>query len=158
MKHIRGEKVTAQVLEKIRYKGRRVRLASTPPFPTDHPRIKMLTDDEFRVGVFDITIGSTACWRGYIGAWSIRRGKLYLTKLEGHFCIKGKEAIFADWFTGELHIPRGEMLDYVHAGFDSVYEQEIILNLDRGVVINTETVTPTRRIGYSDLIDHDDDL
>ena len=150
--------MTAQVHEKIRYQGKRMRLASTPPFPTNHPKIIMLTDEEFRVGVFDITIGSTACWRGYIGSWSIRRGKLYLTKLEGRFCIKGKEAIFADWFTGELHIPRGEMLDYVHAGFDSVYEQEIILKVEQGVVINTETVTPIRKIGYRDLIDHDDDL
>ena len=150
--------MTAQVLEKIRYKGKRMGLASTPPFPTDHPRIKMLTDEEFRVGVFDITIGSTACWRGYIGSWSIRRGKLYLTKLEGRFCIKGKEAIFADWFTGELHIPRGEMLDYVHAGFDSVYEQEIVLKVEQGVVIDTETVTPIRKIGYNDLINHDNDL
>jgi len=150
--------MTAQVHEKIRYQGKRMGLASTPPFPTDHPRIRIATEEEFRVGVFDTMIGSTACWRGYIGSWSIRRGKLYLTKIEGRFRLDGKEAIFADWFTGELHIPRGEMLDYVHAGFDSVYEQEIILKVEQGVVINTETVTPTRKIGYRDLIDNDDDL
>jgi len=145
--------MTAQVHENIRYQGKRMRLACTPPFPTDHPRIKILIDEEFRVGIFDKTIGSTACWRGYIGSWSIRRGKLYLTKVEGRFCIEGKEAIHADWFTGELHIPQGGMLDYIHAGFDSVYEQEIILTLEHGVVINTETIIPTRAIGYDDLID-----
>jgi hypothetical protein len=150
--------MTAQVHEKIRYQGRRMRLASCPHFPKNHPRIKILTDEEFGVGIFDKTIGSTACWRGYIGSWSIRRGKLYLTKLEGRFCIKGKEAIFAEWFTGDLHIPKGGMLDYVHAGFDSVYEQEIILKVEQGVVINTEIVTPIRKIGYRDLIDHDDEL
>ena len=150
--------MTAQVHEKIRYRGKRMRLASTPHFPSDHPRIKILTDEEFRVGYFDKTIGSTACWRGYIGSWSIRRGKLYLTKVEGRFCIEGKESIYADWFTGELHIPRGGILDYVHAGFDSVYEKEIILKVEQGVVINTETLIPTRKIGYNDLIDHDNDL
>ena len=134
--------MTAQVLEKIRYQGKRMGLASTPPFPTDHPRIKMLTDDEFRVGVFEITIGSTACWRGYIGSWSIRRGKLYLTKIEGRFCLDGTEAIFADWFTGDLHIPQGKMIGYIHAGFGSVYEQEIILTVVDGLVTNTEVVKP----------------
>ncbi|MBT4361936.1 MAG: hypothetical protein HOD11_13310 [Candidatus Marinimicrobia bacterium] len=42
--------MTAQVHEKIRYQGKRMRLASTPPFPTNHPKIIMLTDEEFRVG------------------------------------------------------------------------------------------------------------
>jgi hypothetical protein len=149
--------MTAQVHEMIRYQGRRMRLASTPHFPADHPRIKILTDEEFRVGIFDETIGSTACWRGYIGSWSIRRGKLYLTKLEGRICLEGKDIIFADWFTGELHIPQGGMLDYIHAGYDSVYEQEIILTLEQGVVINTETITPYRKIGHDDLIDKGDD-
>ena len=150
--------MTAQVLEKIRYQGKRMGLSSTPPFPTDHPRIKILTDEEFRMRVFDAMIGSTACCMGYIGSLNITRGKLYLTKIEGRFRLDGKEAIFADWFTGDLHIPKGSMLDYVHAGFDSVYEQEIILKVEQGVVINTETVIPTRKIGYNDLIDHDNDL
>ena len=145
--------MTAQVHEKIRYQGKRMRLASCPHFPKNHPRIKILTDEEFEASVFDERIGSTACWRGYIGSWSIRRGKLYLTKVEGRICLEGKDSIFADWFTGELHIPKGGMLDYIHAGFDSVYEQEIILTLEHGVVINTEIIIPTRAIGYDDLID-----
>ena len=149
--------MTAQVLEKIRYQGKRMGLASTPPFPMDHPRIKIHTDEEFRVGVFDTMIGSTACWRGYIGSWSIRRGNLYLTKLEGRFRLEGKEAIFADWFSGDLHIPKGKMLDYIHMGFDSVYEQEIILTVVDGVVTNTEEIIPTQRVMLIDLPSHGDD-
>jgi len=152
------QKGTKLFHEKIRYQGKRMGLTSTPLFPTDHPRIKILTDEEFRVGIFDTMIGSTACWRGYIGSWSIRRDKLYLTKIEGRFRLDGKEAIFADWFTGDLHIPKGGMLDYVHTGFESVYEQEIILTLEHGVVISTETIIPTRAIGYDDLIDPSVDL
>ena len=153
--------MTAQVHEKIRYQGKRMRLASCPHFPEDHPRISEASKEaiiELAVDDKSGIIFSTACWREYIGSWSIRRGKLYLTKLEGRFSLEGKEAIFADWFTGELHIPRGEMLDYVHAGFDSVYEQEIVLKVEQGVVIDTETVTPIRKIGYNDLINHDNDL
>jgi hypothetical protein len=153
--------MTAQVHEKIRYQGKRMRLASCPHFPEDHPRIVEASEDEIlELAKSDKTgiIFSTACWREYIGSWSIRRGKLYLTKLKGRFRLEGEDAIFADWFTGALHIPQGEVLDYIHMGFDSVYEQEIILKIEQGVVINTETVTPLRKIGYSDLANRGDDL
>jgi hypothetical protein len=152
--------MTAQVHEKIRYQGKRMRLASCPHFPEDHPRIYEASEaDIMKLAMDDKTdiIFSTACWREYIGSWSIRRGKLYLTKLEGRFGIKGQEAIFADWFTGDLYIPQGRMLDYIHMGFDSVYEQEIILTLEQGIVINTNTVTPDRAIGYNDLIGRNDE-
>jgi hypothetical protein len=149
--------MTAQVHEKIRYQGKRMHLATCPHFPEDHPRIKKLSDEEYWGGNFDDIIGSTACWREYIGSWSIRRGKLYLTKLEGRFLLEGKVAIFADWFSGALHIPKGKVLDYIHMGFDTVYEQEIILTVEQGVVIKTEVVPSTLRIRLSDLIDHRDD-
>ena len=152
--------MTAQVLEKIRYQGKRMRLASTPHFPEDHPRIHLSSEKEVEAMATDSQteiIFSTACWREYIGSWSIRRGKLYLTKLEGRFRLEGKEAIFADWFTGTLRIPRGKVLDYIHMGFDTVYEQEIILTVDQGLVKNTEVVPSTHRIRHSDLIDHGDD-
>ena len=151
-----SEEMTAQIHEKIRYQGKRMRLASCPHFPEDHPRINEASEEDImKLAMDDKTeiIFSTACWREYIGSWSIRRGKLYLTKLEGRFQLAGSEAIFADWFTGELKIPKGQMLDYIHMGFDTVYEQEIILLVVAGVVINTEIVNPTRRIGYRDLVD-----
>jgi hypothetical protein len=153
--------MTAQVHEKIRYQGKRMGLASCPSFPGDHPRIIKSSEDEIEELVKEMKTGiifSTACWRGYIGSWSIRRGKLYLTKLEGRYRLEGKEAIFADWFTGALHIPQGEVQDYIHMGFDTVYEQEIILTVEQGVVIKTEVVPSTPRIRLSDLIDPGDDL
>jgi hypothetical protein len=152
--------MTAQVHEKIRYQGKRMRLASCPHFPEDHPRISEASKEaiiELAVDDKSGIIFSTACWREYIGSWSIRRGKLYLTKLEGRFSLEGKEAIFAEWFSGELCIPRGEMLEYVHAGFNSTYEEEIILTVQQGVVIRTQIITPYRKLGYDDLIDHDDE-
>ena len=145
-----SEEMTAQIHEKIRYQGKRMRLASCPHFPEDHPRIKETSEkDILKLAMDDKTgiIFSTACWREYIGSWSIRRGKLYLTKLEGRFQLVGKEPIFAEWFAGDLCIPRGKMISYVHSGFNSVYEQEIILTFERGVVINTETITPPVKLG-----------
>ena len=152
--------MTAQVHEKIRYKGKRLNLASIPHFPEDHPRINEVSEkDIMKLAMDDRTgiIFSTACWREYIGSWSIRGGKLYLTKIEGRFRLDGKQALFAEWVTGELCIPRGKMLQYVHAGFKSVYEEELILTLEQGVVIKTEVVTPNRGIGHSDLVDLVDD-
>jgi hypothetical protein len=139
--------LTAQVHEKIRYQGKRMRLASCPHFPEDHPRISEVSEEEIEKLAMDNRteiIFSTACWREYVGSWSIRRGKLYLSKLEGRYRLDGKEAIFADWFTGELRIPKGRMLEYVHAGFNSIYEQEMLLTLERGVVIKTEVISPSR--------------
>jgi hypothetical protein len=146
--------MTAQIHEKIRYQGKRMRLASTPHFPEDHPRIHLSSEQEVEELATDSKteiMFSTACWRGYIGSWSIRRGKLYLTKLEGRYRLEGKDAIFADWFTGALHIPQGEILDYIHMGFDTVYEEEIILTVEQGLVIKTEVVTPTRRLIRIDI-------
>ena len=139
--------MTAQIHEKIRYQGKRMRLASCPHFPEGHPRISEVSEEEIeKLALDDRTeiIFSTACWREYIGSWSIRRGKLYLTKLEGRYRLDGKEAIFADWFTGDLRIPKGRMLEYVHAGFNSIYEQELLLTLERGVVIKTEVISPSK--------------
>ncbi len=137
--------MTAQVHEKIRYQGKRMRLASCPHFPEDHPRINEASDDDImKLAMDDKTdiIFSTACWREYIGSWSIRRGKLYLTKLEGRYSLEGKDTLFADWFTGELRIITGKLLEYVHSGFNSVYEQEIILTLEQGVVKETDVIKP----------------
>ena len=137
--------MTAQVHEKIRYQGKRMRLASCPHFPEDHPRIRHSSEKEVDNLAKDNKteiIFSTACWREYIGSWSIRQGKLYLTKIEGCFRLEGKDALFADWFTGELRILNGRLLEYVHMGFDSVYGQEIILTLEQGVVKETELIKP----------------
>ncbi len=137
--------MTAQVHEQIRYQGKRMSLATCPDFPGDHPQISKVSEAELQRIAEEKGMGiilSTACWRGYIGSWSIRRGKLFLTKLEGRYRLEGKEAIFAEWFTGDLRIPQGEILEYIHMGFDTVYEQEIILTLEQGVVIETKETKP----------------
>ena len=152
--------MTAQVHEKIRYQGKRLSLATCPGFPEDHPRISKVSEAELQRITEEKGMGiilSTACWRGYNGSWSIRRGKLYLTKLEGRYRLEGEEALFADWFTGALHIPQGDILDYIHMGFDTVYEAELILTLEQGVVTDTRVVPAGHRIRENDLIDHDDE-
>ena len=93
---------------------------------------------------FDVR--NTACWRGYIGTWELKDNELYLTGFYGK--IKGKEvdlnflfpdasSVKADWFTGLLRIPVGDMIQYVHGGFDSVYSDEMYIEMKHGKAVKT---------------------
>ena len=127
--------MTAQIHEIVIYEGEQMALASDPGIPEDHPKIVL--DTEFNQdstegltmvinpapGVAATTVAgqtkdpkypsilnSTACWRQYIGTWEIKDGKLYLVDIIGKYKKIGDEPIFADWFTGRLKIPMGEIV------------------------------------------------
>lgn len=40
--------------------------------------------------------------------------------------------VFADWFNGDLTIPKGKMIEYVHMGYMSRYEKELVLTIEKG--------------------------
>lgn len=46
----------------------------------------------------------------------------------------------ADWFSGVLRVPQGELLRYVHMGFGSVYERELHISIDKGLVVSTDVI------------------
>lgn len=46
--------------------------------------------------------------------------------------------VHAFWFTGDLKIPKGKMISYVHMGYMSTYEKEIILEIENGVVLDSK--------------------
>lgn len=92
---------------------------------------------------------STACWRGYVGIWKIIDDQLYLIELRsccyeedkikgdlseifGDKYVNGK--VHADWFSGELVIPKGKMLYYEHMGYASVYKKELNIKIDDGMI------------------------
>ena len=92
----------------------------------------------------------TALWRGYIGTWEILGGRLYLIALNGTLQTGNPaslatifpeypERVFAHWYSGVLRIPQGELLEYVHAGYGSIYEKDLLIDVENGVVINTST-------------------
>ncbi len=141
---------TAQMPERIEYKGETLSMFSTPledAFSKDRPRPDNLF--EFQ---------STANWRGYIGHWKIEEDQLLLTALyreryekdaEGKHTrtkelipldkVLGAEAAYpmkADWFTGTLRFPRGELVRYVHMGFGSQYEKELLIKIEAGKIIH----------------------
>jgi hypothetical protein len=126
--------MTAQACDKILIEGRENRLYCEP--------LELYWNDYNPKP--DFVPPHTACWRGYIAFWTVEATKLHLTgidteneslKIEKVF--PGKEApIFADWFTGELRIPQGEMLQYVHMFYQSRFESDLFLLVDNGIVLN----------------------
>jgi hypothetical protein len=134
--------MTAQAHETIIYEGEQYGMA-------DEPLYKYLLFYHFfrlrRRPKF--VVESTACWRGYYGTWEIKDEKLYLIKLLAYtkgykevdieFVFPGKREVFAWWFTGEIRIPLGKLLKYVHSGYDSVFEEDLFLAFYKGILVNS---------------------
>lgn len=117
--------MTAQVHEGLILDGVKTSMAFCPPLPKDNPRLIELNGNQ---GL------STACWRGYRGSWEIKGGKFFLTGISGKYQLSDGPSIFANWFTGTIKIPAGDILKYVHGGFSTVYEQEIHITIQEGIV------------------------
>jgi len=47
--------------------------------------------------------------------------------------------VFADWVTGTFRVPQGNMIEYVHMGYESRYESYLLLQIDHGMVIAVTT-------------------
>ncbi len=45
--------------------------------------------------------------------------------------------VFASWYNGDLRIPRGKRLQYVHMGYGSVFEKELMVEIRKGMVTGT---------------------
>lgn len=96
---------------------------------------------------------STGNWRGYVATWEIDQSKLFLSKIDSWICsslakssckqvnladlfpskVNG-DKVGADWFSGQLRIPDGKELQYVHMGYGSVYERDILIEVTKGIV------------------------
>jgi hypothetical protein len=131
--------MTAQMSERLIFEGEQVALLSNP------------LSEYFALGGRNpgFESRSTALWRGYVGTWEILNDRLYLVALEGTLesgddaslesVFPGfKERVFAHWFSGRLRIPQGKLLEYVHGGYASTYERDVLLTLKNGVVISQE--------------------
>jgi hypothetical protein len=141
--------MTAQCHENLILNGEETSMAFCPPLPENHPRLIELSNEEANKEDIDSIIFSTACWRQYIGTWMVEDEKFYLVSLLGRYKIVGDEPILADWFTGVLRIPKGELLHYVHMGFGSVYEQEIHIKIEQGIV-TASRITDNRNKDFSE--------
>ena len=130
--------MTAQSPERIVYMGKRLSMCTEP------------LEDYFSKGGIrpNLRRSSAALWRRYIGSWEIVDDRLYLTGLDGWLedgtrvtagmIFPGfPDKVSAQWYSGQLRIPEGELLKYVHMGYGSTYERDLLLEVRDGVVIET---------------------
>ena len=129
--------MTAQIGERLLYDGREMSMSTLP------------LDDYFALAGVSPDFGyeqCTAMWRGYVGSWTVLGDRLYLVAIHnlasdgadtnfletifpGH-----PDSVFADWYTGTLCIPQGEILKYVHMGYLSTFERDMLIDVERGVI------------------------
>lgn len=131
--------MTAQVGEILIFDGEEMSMAFCPPLPDRHSSIIELEDKDIE-NDDDSFIRSTACWRGYIGTWEVKNGQFYLIGITGRYKMTDKNPILADWFSGVIQAPKGELLHSVYMDFDSIYEQEIHLKIEKGKVVKSEVI------------------
>lgn len=104
-------------------------------------------------------VSAPNCQRGYIAHWEIRNNQFLLTAIGGTYekwsflgfektlytlktfmpQAKGKP-VKATWFSGKLRVPKGKMTMYEHHGYDSRFEQETIITIDKGVLKKMVTI------------------
>ncbi len=123
---------------------------------------------------------STSLWRGYLGQWEITGKRLYLVGLRGrlrdgrHASLESlfpgySDRVFAHWFSGLLRLPQGRPLKLIHDGYDTPFERDLLLSIQRGKLIGRklringhiptlnspwrEPVAPASTFGARDLVD-----
>ncbi len=57
----------------------------------------------------------------------------------------GEGTILADWFSGVLRIPKDKTLQYVHMGFGFVYEQEVHVKVEKGILTSSRVIDNRRK-------------
>lgn len=115
---------------------------------------------------------STGNYSGYTAFWEIRDGYLCLQRVEADvydevskkeyrrvyevkelqplfvtYCQSGE--IQACWFSGELRAGKGNVVRYVHDGFDRNMETEQVLTVRNGKVLETQIYHNYRRAGLN---------
>lgn len=129
--------MTAQLTEVLRLEGSDRRPLATLPLE----RYLATTGTTF--------LGpNTALMRGYVGVWEIRDSMLYLVDFKGRLaeeCMCGLPHLFPDapprgvlaqWFSGELRAPEGQLISYGHMPFTSVYERDLLIEVVAGRVLS----------------------
>ncbi len=125
--------MTHQLHENIIYEGRDLSMTTCPKVPLDHPRVTELTDKElFAAG--QPRVVSSSCWRGYLGSWEIKEGRLYLFKLERDLKLDGTEPLFADWVYEELHIIVEPAFEGLRAGLHG-HEKIEKVTVKQGLIV-----------------------
>jgi hypothetical protein len=135
---------TAQFPDKLLYDGKEHSLYTNPmePYFARYPD-KKPTDG----------VTCTALWRGYVATFEILEKRLFLSDIKVMVMTKDQKgkrdtafssvkdtlipeggSLPADWFSGILVLPDGELVNYVHMGYASTYSNYILLEIRKGTL------------------------
>ena len=172
--------MTAQFRESIKIDGKEYGMASEPLESLIAKEFSG-SKEGFPEGYPVLAMTCTANWRGYIGYWVIEDNQLWLVDVKSGDLVDGDDNIYvevaqnefkrldwrktlfnhqqgnikADWFTGQLVIEMGELIEYVHMGYSSQYEKYTLIDIEKGNVISKKTLSGEEyrpNHDYSDLI------
>lgn len=104
-------------------------------------------------GIKDFSV-SSACWRGYIAYFEIKNDLLYLNDIIVHTVslenigrpedrdisiysklFDSQKSFFCNFYSGILIIPTGECIKEIYSGYDSMYENYLIIKIRNGQVV-----------------------
>lgn len=145
--------MTAQVGDILIYEGEEMEMATEIFVPhSSHLKEKI---------VFVAPL--SCCWRGYFATWEIKNDELFLIDFRGtiegyqkvglDYIFPGQTEVSADWFTGEIRIPKGEILKYVHRGYATLCEEDLFLEFKYGFLVKSRIVDNRSR-----LIEYENEL
>lgn len=158
--------MTAQVSEVLRFRGELLRMFTTPldALPTERRPNFMPSDNsanwrgylclweirDARLYLADIkglictsaadpTAPVQTCGDHHPGPCQVREAKL------SDFSDGADGPVFADWYTGDLKVPRGKSVEYVHMGFASQYESYLMLTIAQGLLKGESVIAGAAR-------------
>jgi hypothetical protein len=132
---------TAQYPDKIIFEGKEYALHTNPmeayfeKFPERKPKSGLI---------------SSALWRGYVATFEIEGGEMFVKDVEIQVTKPSSESfktewksvlssvvpdgqkLMVDWFSGLLVLPYGKVINYVHMGYGSTYENYILIPVKEG--------------------------
>lgn len=137
--------MTAQIREIITYNGKKTGI-------TIEPLKQYLENNAIR-----FLPASSSCWRGYQGFWEVKEKKLFLKRLianikdykevDLNYLFPGQDEVFAQWFTGEIRIPKGKKLKSEDSEYISIYEKELFLKFANGELVSEKIFDNIKKLG-----------
>jgi hypothetical protein len=109
---------------------------------------------------------STALWRGYVATFGFDDDTLVLLELETlnplarhdndepEFVssidkyFPDAESRICDWYSGLLVLPHGDLEHYVHLGYGSIYEHQLLLRVVDGRIVDRAEMTRDEFLDY----------
>ena len=99
-------------------------------------------------GTVEMQGNCSALWRGYVATWKIENDSLYLIRLQTNYCDEqkteievksefGVNKVFAYWADLTIRRPKGRLLQYIHMGYASIYEEEEYYQIGKGKLLKT---------------------